>query len=454
MRHFPAFLDLAGRRALVVGARAVARRKAALLASAGADVRVEPHFADDMLQGCALAIGADAPEADLHALSAAARSRGIPVNIVDRPELCGFIMPAVVDRDPVTIAVSTGGLAPVLTRLLRQRIERLIPPAFGRLAALVGEHAATIRGRWPDAPRRRQLLERLFTGRVAQLALAGDAATARRELLRELNGGASEEDPIGTVFLVGAGPGAADLLTLRAHRLLGEADVIVHDRLVSEEVLAHARREAELIDVGKIPGGPCAPQEAINELLVRLACQHRIVVRLKGGDPFVFGRGGEEAVALTRAGVPFEVVPGVTAALACAAQARIPLTQRGIARSVTFVTGHTKDGVPDIDFAAVARAGGTLAIYMGLATLPNLREGLLRHGVAGDVPATLIENGGTHRQRNLYGTLDSIAAQASAWVSQGPVLVLLGEVVAGGERHHRASISDASVRQPLALSVE
>jgi uroporphyrin-III C-methyltransferase/precorrin-2 dehydrogenase/sirohydrochlorin ferrochelatase len=429
MRHFPIFLDLAGRTVLVVGDGASARRKANLLASAGAEVRTASRFDVALLTGCALAIGADAPEADQRALSAAAQERGIPVNIVDRPELCGFIMPAAIDRDPITIAISTGGTAPVLARLLRHRIEQLIPPAFGRLAALVGGYTAAIRRRWPDQLLRRTVFERLFTGRVAELVLAGDEAAARHELQCELDRAAPDEDTIGTVFLVGAGPGSADLLTLRAHRLLGDAEVIVHDRLVGPDVLALARRDAELIDVGKTPGGPCLPQEAINDLLVRLACQYRRVVRLKGGDPFIFGRGGEEAAALMRAGVPFEVVPGVTAALACAAQARIPLTLRGVARAVIFVTGHTKDGVPDLDFAAAARVGGTLAIYMGLATLPKLRDGLLRHGLPPDTPAALIENGGTHRQRELRGTLESVAAAAHAWSTGGAALVLIGQTV-------------------------
>jgi uroporphyrin-III C-methyltransferase / precorrin-2 dehydrogenase / sirohydrochlorin ferrochelatase len=436
MRHFPVFLDLAGRPALVVGSGATAQRKAQLLASAGAKVRTAPVFRDTLLSGCVMAIGADAPEADLSALSAAAQARGIPVNIVDRPALCSFIMPAIVNRDPVTIAISSSGTAPVLARLLRQQIERLVPAAFGRLATLVGDYTAAIRRRLPDVSRRRNLLERLYTGRVAELVLAGDEAAAQQELHRELDRDPSDEDAIGTVFLIGAGPGSADLLTLRAHRLLGEADVIVHDRLVGAEVLAMARREARLIDVGKVPGRACTPQEAINDLLIRLACQHRKVVRLKGGDPFIFGRGGEEAASLARAGVPFEVVPGVTAALACAAQARIPLTLRGVSRSVTFVTGHTMDGVLDLDLAAVARSGGTLAIYMGLRTLPELCHGLLHHGMAPDTPAALIENGGTHRQRELHGTLDSIAATGRAWSTDGPSLLLIGEAVSRVNASH------------------
>ncbi len=305
---------------------------------------------------------------DLRALSAAAQARGIPVNIVDRPELCSFIMPAIVDRDPVTIAISSGGAAPVLARLLRQQIERLIPPAFGRLATLVGDYTAAIRRRLPDVSRRRHLLERLLHGtRRGRWCSPATRRQRSSELHRELDRDTPDEDAIGTVFLVGAGPGSADLLTLRAHRLLGEADVIVHDRLVGEEVLAMARRDARLIDVGKAPGRPCMPQEAINDLLIRLACQHRKVVRLKGGDPFIFGRGGEEAAALARAGVPFEVVPGVTAALACAAQARIPLTQRGVA-----ALGHLRHRSHQGRRARSrlcrhGTQGGTLAIYMGLA---------------------------------------------------------------------------------------
>ena len=440
MRHFPAFLDLAGRPALVIGASDIAQRKAALLSSAGAVVRIAPRFSDALLHDCAIAIGADAPDAELQALSLAARKHGIPVNIVDRPDMCTFIMPAIVDRDPVTIAISTGGTSPVLARLLRQQIERIIPPAIGRLATMVGEVTTEIRRRWPDLSHRRGILERLLTGRVAELVYTGDEAAARDAIRHDINSQEANPDTIGTVFLVGAGPGAPDLLTIRAHRLLGEADVIVHDRLVGTEVLALARRDAEQIDVGKTPGQPCMPQDAINELLVRLAYDGRKVVRLKGGDPFIFGRGAEEIDALTRAAVPFEVVPGITAALACAAQARIPLTRRGTARSITFATGHTKDGIPDIDFASMAQHGGTLAIYMGLRTLPQLRDGLLRHGVSPDMPATLIENGGTRMQRELHGTLAAIAADAPNWSRGGPTLVLLGEALGEARKQDQGAL--------------
>ena len=425
MRHFPIFMDLQGRPALVLGAGENAERKAAALRACGAIVTQSEAFDPALLDGCAVAIGAEAPEAELAAMVAAARARGIPVNVVDRPELCSFITPAVVDRDPITIAVSSSGAAPVLARLIRARIEALIPPAFGRLAALADEFKTEIRRRLPDTALRRRVLERAFGGRVADLVMAGQDDAARAEMAREIAGGA---EPTGIVYLVGAGPGAADLLTIRAHRLLGEADVIVHDRLIGDDVLDMARRDAHRIYVGKARANHCLPQEGINELLVRLGREGRKVVRLKGGDPFVFGRGGEEVEALAAAGVAFEVVPGVTAALACAAQAGIPLTHRAAARTVTFATGHTKEGRLDLDFGQLA-SGGTIAVYMGVVTLPLLRDGLLGAGLNRTTPAALIERGGTRAQRVLRGTLDELVDQAPAWTTGGPTLVLIGDVV-------------------------
>ncbi len=234
-----------------------------------------------------------------------------------------------------------------------------------------------------------------------------------------------------TVVLVGAGPGAADLLTVRAARVLAAAEVVVFDRLVTEEVLDLVPPSAERIYVGKSRADHCLPQDEINALLVRLGRTGRRVVRLKGGDPFVFGRGGEEIEALAAAGIPYEIVPGVTAALACAAQAGIPLTHRAVARSLTFVTGHTRDGVLDIDFEAAAR-GGTLAVYMGLVTLPGLRDGLLAAGLPPGTPAALVERGGTAAQRMLRGTLDELVDRAPEWTTGGPVLTLVGEAVGRG----------------------
>ncbi len=441
MRHFPIFMDLQGRRALVVGDGEAARRKAEALERCGAAVVCSPVFTPGLLDGCAVAIGAEADAAELAALVAAAGARGIPVNVVDQPALCSFIPPAVVDRDPITIAVSSGGAAPVLARLIRAKIEAAVSPASGRLAALVDEFKAEIRARFPSTVLRRRMLERALTGRVSDLVAAGQEDAARVELAHEITG---TPDPAGMVYLVGAGPGAADLLTLRAHRLLGEADVIVHDRLVGDEVLDMARRDAERIYVGKARANHCLSQEGINELLVRLAREGRKVVRLKGGDPFVFGRGGEEVEALAAAGIAFEVVPGVTAALACAAQAAIPLTHRDAARTVTFATGHTKDGRLDLDFAQLAR-GGTIAVYMGIVTLPLLRDGLIAAGLDRLTPAALIERGGTRAQRLLEGTLDQLVEEAPGWSTGGPTLVMIGDVVGRrtGVRQGRAALGEA-----------
>ncbi len=427
MRHFPAFLDLAGRRVLVLGEGGVAARRGMLLARAGARVEYAARMDAALLEGCVLAIGADADEAELRALSAACRARGIPVNIVDRPALCSFIMPAIVERDDITIAISTGGAAPVLARIIRQRIEAVLPSLIGRVAALAGHFKAAIRARLPDLAARRRFLAAALSGTPAELALAGREAEARIAFAQALQ--QAEAKPGGIVHLVGAGPGAADLLTLRALRLLGEADVILHDRLVADEVLDMARRDAERIHVGKARANHCLPQEEINALLIRLAREGKRVVRLKGGDPFVFGRGGEEMQALADAGVACEVVPGVTAALACAAGAGIPLTHRDCARSVTFVTGHLKDGTLDLDFPALARHGQTLAIYMGLSTLPQLCAGLLEAGLDPTTPSALIEGGGTPRQRSLISTLGEIGTKAAEWWQGGPVLAMVGDCV-------------------------
>ncbi len=445
MDYFPVFLDLRGRRALVVGVGEAAERKADALRRAGAEVLARPGFDAADLEGCAIAIGADAASATLEALSAAAQARGIPVNVVDQPALCSYITPSLVDRSPLMVAVGSGGAAPVLARLLRARIEAMVPPRYGALAALARRWQERIRARLPDVALRRRVLELALGGRVADLVLAGDEAAAERELGRLLEAGA---DPAGIVYLVGAGPGAPDLLTLRAQRLLGEADVVVHDRLVTEGVLDIARRDAERIMVGKARSAHTMAQEDINALLVRLGLEGRKVVRLKGGDPFVFGRGGEEAEALAAAGVAFEVVPGITAALACAAQAAIPLTHREDTQTLVFATGHQaprQDGAPvlELDFPWLARgcnAGTTLAIYMGLHSLPALRDGLLGAGLEAGTPAALVERGGRPEARVLRGTLDALAAEAPGWGTGGPTLVIVGRVSARGVRYGEAGM--------------
>lgn len=416
MAPYPIFLTLEGRPVLVLGEGPAADRRARTLAAAGARVRRATAFSPSLLDGCALASGADAPETALQALSAAAQARGIPVNIVDRPDLCSFLTPSVIDRDPVLIAVSTGGAAPVLARLLRQKIEAAVAPGWSRLAALAGRLQAEIRARFPDTAERRRVLERLLTGPAADRMLAGNEAEAEAIFREALAAGGDSQ---GFVWLVGAGPGAADLATLRALRLLGEADTIVHDRLGTEDVLKLARRDATFIDAGKSEGDHRLAQADINALLIRLAQQGQRVVRLKGGDPFIFGRGGEEVAALAAAGVPFAVVPGVTAALACAAAAGIPLTHRDAAQAVAFVTAHRRQDQFGID-PALLRPALTLAIYMGLGTLPRLRE-----QVAPETPTILIESGGTDRARVLQGRMADVADEAARWATGGPVLILI-----------------------------
>ncbi|MCW8084341.1 siroheme synthase CysG [Sabulicella glaciei] len=427
MRHFPAFLELQGRDVLLLGEGEALEAKAALLRASGATMRAARRFTPELLDGIALAVGAGAEEEDLVALHGACLARGIPVNVVDRPELCTFITPAIIQREDVTIAVSTGGAAPVLARLVRQRIEAALPPLLGRVAALGARFGAMVRDRLPSLPARRAFLERAFTGVPARLAEAGRQLEAETAFLSMLDRAGTQ--PAGFVQLVGAGPGAADLLTLRALRALGEADVIVHDRLVPDAVLEMARRDARRIFVGKRRSEHCVPQEGINTLLVELAREGKRVVRLKGGDPFVFGRGGEEAAALREAGIAHEVVPGVTAALGCAAQAGIPLTHRDAARMLTLVTGHTREGVLDLDFRALARPGQTLCVYMGMSTLGALHQGMIWEGYDDATPGMLIERGGTPDQRELRGTLAELVEHGEDWAGDGPVLLILGEAV-------------------------
>ncbi|MFC0407172.1 siroheme synthase CysG [Roseomonas elaeocarpi] len=449
MRYFPLFLDLQDRDVLLLGGGEALEGKAALLRRAGARLRHVDHFAPEMLEGVALAVAAGAPEHEMVALSQTCRASGIPCNVVDRTELCGFIMPAIIERDPVLVAVSTAGTSPVLARMIRQKIEAVLAPGIGRLAALCGRFQRATRARLPDLAARRRFLDGVLTGPAAELALAGrdeEATAAFAEALER-----AEERPAGMVHLVGAGPGAADLLTLRAQRLLGEADVVVHDRLVSAEVLDCARRDAEFIFVGKARANHCVPQAEINALLVQLAREGRRVVRLKGGDPFIFGRGGEEAEALAKVGIAHEVVPGITAALACAAQAGIPLTHRDCARSVTFVTGHTRDGRLDVDFASLARPGQTLAVYMGATTLPQLSAGLRDAGYDLSTPAALIERGGSPAQRTLRGTFAEVVANAPDWLQEGPAMLLLGEACARGGNAQAFCRAVAARTETLAL---
>ena len=388
MAYTPIFMDLTGRQVFLLGTgEAIDRRADAYAASGAAPIRCE-RYQPHLLPGCALAAGAGAPEAELQALSRDAQRLGIPVNIIDRPDLSSFITPSIIDRAPLTIAVSTGGAAPVLARLIRQKIEALVPPGWGRLAALAARLQGETRAALPDVAQRRRALERIFSGTTADLAVAGRDAEAEASYRAELS---ADSAVTGFVHLVGAGPGAPDLASLRALRILGEADVIVHDRLGTAKVLELARRDAARIDVGKAQGDHTMPQRDINALLISLARAGKRVVRLKGGDPFIFGRGGEEVKALTEAGVPHAVTPGITAALACAASAGVPLTHRDFAHAVTFVTAHRRRPDLGIDYAGLLRPGVTLAIYMGLATINRLCDELNAAGFDTNMPAVLIK---------------------------------------------------------------
>jgi uroporphyrin-III C-methyltransferase/precorrin-2 dehydrogenase/sirohydrochlorin ferrochelatase len=450
MQAFPIFLSLRGRRAVVIGGTEAAARKTQLLLAAGADVALiaaDPcgelrHWIDDRritwagptfeatsLDGTALVIAADTDDQVNGRVSQAAQARGLPVNVVDRPALSSFIMPAIVDRDPVTIAISTGGAAPSLARLIRARIEQTIPPAIGRLAELAREARTQVARVLRVPATRRRFWDEALQGRVAELALAGDMAAARRALMRQLASSGRSTGDTGMVHLVGSGPGDPELLTLKAHRLLQGADVIVYDRLVAPEILGLARRDAERIYVGKRRGDHCVPQAEINDTLIALARAGRSVVRLKGGDPFVFGRGGEEIEALVAANISVEVVPGITAALGCAASTGIPLTHRDHAQACVFVTGHLRDGALDLDWEMLARPRQTVVVYMGATALAALSTALMRHGLPETTPVALIENGTTARERRIVGTLATIAQQARASGLSGPTLCVIGTVV-------------------------
>jgi uroporphyrin-III C-methyltransferase / precorrin-2 dehydrogenase / sirohydrochlorin ferrochelatase len=451
MQSFPLFLTLKDRRALVVGGSEAAARKVELLLSAGAQVSliaetvtgdIAQLIADGRLSwagrafdpgdlaGVSLVIVATEDEQLQARVSQVAQARCLPVNVVDRPALSSFIMPAIVDRSPITIAISTGGAAPALARKLKAEIERALPAAIGRVARFAEIFRDQIRRTLVEPRARRRFWDRVLQGHVGELALAGDEIAARRELIRLLDG-ARNQPPSGPgmVHLVGAGPGDPDLLTLKAHRLLQRADVVVYDRLVSPEVLAMARRDAERIHVGKRRAHHCVRQDEINERLVALARAGKSVVRLKGGDPFVFGRGGEEVEALLSAGVAVEVVPGITAALGCAASAGIPLTHRDYAQACVFVTGHPKDGEIALDWAMLARPRQTVVIYMGAENISLIARQLMTHGLPSATPVALIDNGTTERERRVVGSLATIERQALRAQLVGPTLFIVGEVV-------------------------
>ncbi|OGA01865.1 MAG: uroporphyrinogen-III C-methyltransferase [Betaproteobacteria bacterium RIFCSPLOWO2_02_67_12] len=448
--YFGAFLDLRGKPGVVVGGGEVAAAKAETLLRSGVRVTViapelctrlaelavlgavrqEPRrFQPGDLVGAEVVIAATDDPAVNEAVSVAAKALRAPVNVADNAALSTFIMPAVVDRSPMQIAISTGGASPVLARRLRAMIEAAVPFAFGRLAALAARFRPVSRQRHPDAVARRRFWERVIEGPIADLVLSGHEREAVEALQRELDPGVTPDVPKGTVYLVGGGPGNPDLLTLRALRVLQHADVLLYDNLVSPAIIDLARREAERIYVGKKAADHALKQEEINDLLVHLAKAGKRVVRLKGGDPFIFGRGGEEIETLASHRISFEVVPGVTAASGASAYAGIPLTHRDYAHSCVFVTGHLQDGEPELDWEALATPRQTIVIYMGVRALPRICERLIAHGLAPDFPAAIVQGATRERQRVLPGTLATLAQIAAREKVKPPALVIVGEVV-------------------------
>lgn len=448
MDYLPLFHDLRGRRVLVVGGGEVALRKARLLTDAGACLQVVAPQIDESLailvertggqclarqyaagdlHGCVLVIAATDCEATNAQVSADATDLGVPVNVVDAPELCSVIFPAIVDRSPLMIAVSSGGDAPVLARLMRARIETWIPAAYGQLADLARKYRAQVKARFADVQQRRIFWEEVFQGPIAEQALSGRRNQAE-QLLEQKLAGASEKT-VGEVYLVGAGPGDPDLLTFRALRLMQQADVVLYDRLVAPAILELCRRDADRIYVGKQRANHALPQEQINQQLVELARQGKRVLRLKGGDPFIFGRGGEEIEELAAHGIPFQVVPGITAASGCAAYAGIPLTHRDHAQSVRFVTGHLKDGSCDLPWTELAAPAQTLVFYMGLVGLPLICQQLIAHGRAASTPAALVQQGTTSNQRVFTASLAELPERVANEPVQAPTLLIVGEVV-------------------------
>jgi len=445
----PIFMNVKGENCLVIGGGKIASRKVFMLLRAGASVSVvSPELCQDLtirkdeseithinrvfedadLNGKKVIIAATNNEKVNSHVSQLAKAKGIPVNVVDAPDLCSFIVPSIIDRNPVQIAISTGGASPVLARLLRSRLETFIPAAYGRLATLVESYREKVKTKFSNTDEIRTFWEGILEGPVADNLIAGKDKIAR-ELLETAVENAEAPAERGEVYLVGAGPGDPDLLTFRALRLMQQADVVVYDRLVSPGVLDLVRRDAEMIYAGKERNKHTLPQETINALLVRLAKEGKKVLRLKGGDPFIFGRGGEEIETLTDENISFQVVPGITAAAGCSSYAGIPLTHRDYVQSCMFVTGHLKDGTTDLNWNAIAQPNQTVVFYMGLQTVKELCSELVAHGLSSTTPAALVEKGTTQEQRVHIGDLTTLHEIVKNNNVKAPTLIIVGEVV-------------------------
>jgi len=452
MIHLPIFMDIKGRSVLVVGGGELAARKVAMAHRAGgkmtivaetlcpslADLAADgeiAHLARDFdagdLEGRALVFVASEDRDLEERISGLAQDAGIPVNVVDRFDLCSFIMPAVINRSPMLVAVSSGGAAPILSRVLKARLETSIPAGLGRLADFAGACRGKVAAAIPEGRLRLRFWEHFIHGPIAEYILAGQPEAAGNLLDETLEKAKQDHDSgiRGEVYLVGAGPGDPDLLTFRALRLMQQADVVLHDRLVPDDILDLVRRDAERVFVGKRRGDHAMAQEDIGTLMIRLAKEGKRVLRLKSGDPFVFGRGGEEIDALSSEGIHFQVVPGVTAANGCASYAGIPLTHRDHAQSCIFVTGHAKDDNLDLDWEALVRPSQTLVVYMGLDSLPMLSEKLIGHGADPETPAAVVDNGTRANQQVVTAPLGQLADAVAKAELPGPAIVIVGSVV-------------------------
>ncbi len=454
MEFLPVFLRIKARPCLVVGGGAVAERKIARLLRHDADVTVvAPHLCDglallvsenkiqfhegeftpSLLNDQVLVVAATDDDGVNEQVATAAHMKNIPVNVVDTPELCSYIMPSIIERDPVIIAISTGGASPVLARLLRANLETMVPAAYGKLAALVRDFRDQVKQRLPMNQRRR-FWEMVLQGPIAEMMFAGREQQALTGLQQALDDAGSAPEPVGEVYLVGAGPGDPDLLTFRALRLMQQADIVFYDRLVAPALVDLVRRDAERIYVGKKRDQHTVPQDEINELLVKHALQGERVLRLKGGDPFIFGRGGEEITRLAEENIPFQVVPGITAASASACYAGIPLTHRDFAHTCVFVTGHMKDGKLDLNWNALVQPRQTIAVYMGVNAVPVLCETLISKGMAATTPAAVVQKATLDDQRTLVGTLETLPAIVAREDVQPPSMIIVGEVVSLHEK--------------------
>lgn len=452
MDHLPIFLEVRGKRTLLVGDGVMAARKADWLLRAGSDLTiVTPSLGDELLklrqqfsfthqstplvqtdlQGCVLVFGCAEDDSLNQQLHSFAKQLGVLVNIADQTDSCDFIMPSIVDRSPLMIAISSSGTSPLLARQLKARFEATIPAAYGQLAEYAGSYRARIKAEIPDLTRRRRFWENMIDGPVAEHVLANqmeEAESLMSSLLQKATTGGDEASR-GEVYLVGTGPGDPDLLTFKALRLMQRADVVLYDRLIGEGILNLVRRDAERIYVGKRRADHTVSQTEISNLLVKLASEGKRVLRLKGGDPFIFGRGGEEIETLSAHCIAFQVVPGVTAAAGCASYAGIPLTHRDHAQSCLFVTGHQKDGKLSFNWPALVQPGQTVVIYMGLMAIEAITDGFVKHGAAPELEAAIIENGTKAGQRVITGTLATLADKSSKAGMQSPALIIVGSVV-------------------------